>query len=111
MTTKTKNRKEILSEIERLSEIAIFGTPSETYRKCGNKSCRCHGSGPKHGPHLHISYRGPDGKTAGYYVPKAAHRAIRDGVEAWQSIQKHLKALSEMNRQQILSEARRKKAK
>jgi len=64
--TTSMNRQELLAEIERLAEFAIFGTPSETYRTCGQKTCRCHGPGPKHGPHLHISFRGPDGKTAGY---------------------------------------------
>jgi len=39
---------------------------------------------PKHGPHLNVSYRGEKGKTTGYYVPKGAQQATRQGVEAWQ---------------------------
>ena len=31
----TAQRRKLLGEIERLAEIAIFGTLSETYRTCG----------------------------------------------------------------------------
>src|SRR5882762_4547047 len=65
-------RSKLLTEIACLAEIAIFGSISETFRTCGNAGCRCHGEGPKHGPHVYVSFRA-DGKTTGYYVPKAAH--------------------------------------
>jgi hypothetical protein len=71
-------RRQLLREVERLAEVAIFGTSSETYRTCGHPGCHCHGAGPKHGPHLQVSYRGEQGKTTGYYVPKggrAGHAA------------------------------------
>jgi hypothetical protein len=90
-TNNNDDRQELLEEIQRLAEIAVFGTLSETYRTCGQKNCRCHGPGPRHGPHLHISYRGPEGKTVGYYVPKAAHSSIRDGSEAWKTLQQLLR--------------------
>ena len=79
----TAQRRKLLSEIERLAEIAVFGTLSETYRTCGRAGCHCQGDGPKHGPHLNVSYRGEKGKTTGYYVPKAAEEATREGVAAW----------------------------
>jgi len=109
--TSNTDRQELLSEIQRLAETAVFGTISETYGKCGKKSCRCHGPGPLHGPHLHVSYRGPEGKTASYYVPKAVHNDIREGVAAWKDLQKQLKALADMNRQRILDQARKDKDK
>jgi hypothetical protein len=73
-------RRKLLGEIARLAEIAIFGTLSETYRTCGQAGCHCQGDGPKHGPHLNVSYRGEKGKTTGYYVPKGAQEATRQGV-------------------------------
>src|SRR2546430_11454873 len=66
-------RRKLLSEIERLAEVAIFGTLSETYRTCGSPGCHCQTGGPKHGPHLNISYRGEKGKTTGYYVRSEEH--------------------------------------
>lgn len=71
-------RRKLLSEIERLADVAIFGALSETYRTCGRAGCHCQKGGPKHGPHLNISYRGEKGKTTGYYVPKGAEQATRE---------------------------------
>jgi len=94
----TVQRRKLLGEIERLAEIAIFGTLSETYRTCGRAGCHCQGDGPKHGPHLNVSYRGEKGKTTGYYVPKAAEEATREGVAAWQQVQQCLRELAELNK-------------
>jgi hypothetical protein len=99
-------RQKLLREIERLAEVAIFGTLSETYRTCGRPGCHCHTGGPKHGPHLNISYRGEKGKTTGYYVPKAAEEVTREGVAAWQKLQERLRELAELNKDRNLERAR-----
>jgi len=99
-------RNKLVGEIARLAEVAIFGSVSETYRTCGNAGCRCHGEGPKHGPHLYVSYRG-DGKTTGYYVPKAAHEDIRRGIDAWQTLQQRLRELAVLNKDRVLECARK----
>lgn len=98
-------RTKLVDEIARLAEVAIFGSVSETYRTCGNAGCRCRGEGPKHGPHLYVSYRG-DGKTTGYYVPKGAHDDIRRGVEAWRTLQERLRELADLNKDDALDRAR-----
>lgn len=102
----SERTKKLLRDIDRLAQVAIFGTVSETYRTCGNKGCRCHSSGPKHGPHLYVSYRGSEGKTTGYYVPKAAHDPVHEGVSAWHELQERLRQLAELNKDAILKEAR-----
>ena len=99
-------RRKLLGEIARLAEIAIFGTLSETYRTCGQAGSHCQGDGPKHGPHLNVSYRGEKGKTTGYYVPKAAQEATRQGVAAWQEMQECLRKLAELNKERNLQRAR-----
>jgi hypothetical protein len=76
----------------------IFGTLSETMRTCGQASCRCHHGGPKHGPHLQISYRGEAGKTTGAHVPTAIADRVRDGVDAWQQFQAVARELADLNR-------------
>jgi hypothetical protein len=98
-------RSKLVVDITRLAEVAIFGSVSETYRTCGNAGCRCHGNGPKHGPHMYVSYRG-DGKTTGYYVPNAAHEDVRCGVEAWQTLQQCLRELADLNKDDALERAR-----
>ena len=101
-----ERRAELLAEIGRLAEMAIFGTLSETYRRCGSVGCHCQGRGPKHGPHLHVSHHGATGKTTGYYVPKAAQDEIRAGVAAWQTLQEKLRDLAELTKEQILRRAK-----
>ena len=102
----TDRRRKLLAEIERLAEVAVFGTLSTTYRTCGRSGCHCQGAGPKHGPHLNVSYRGEGGKTTGYYVPQAAQKATRQGVAAWEKRQERLRLLAELNNEQILQQAR-----
>ena len=108
--SRSKRRNQLLQQIQSDARRAIFGTPAESYRTCGTPTCRCHGPGPKHGPHLYISYRGEPAKTTGYYVPKAAQKSIRDGVEAWQRLQKSLRELTDMNKQNILEQARKQRS-
>jgi hypothetical protein len=99
-------RRKLLGKIARLAEIAIFGTLSETYHTCGQAGCHCQGDGPKHGPHLNVSYRGEKGKTTGYYVPKGAQEATRQGVAAWREMQECLRELAELNKDRNLRRAR-----
>src|SRR6059036_4341944 len=101
-----ERRQKLLREIQRLADQAIFGTVSESYRTCGQAGCHCQGPGPKHGPHLNVSYRGEKGKTTGYYVPKAAQEATREGVAAWQKMQECLRELAELNKERNLQSAR-----
>ena len=104
-----QRRQQLLRDIGGLAKQAIFGTVSETYRTCGRDGCRCHGEGPKHGPHLYVSYRGPQGKTTGYYVPKLAQDDVRQGVDAWRDLQEQLKLLADLNKEEILERTRGKK--
>jgi hypothetical protein len=106
LTGSSAQRRRLLSRIERLAEVAIFGTLSETYRTCGRVGCHCQSGGPKHGPHLQISYRSEKGKTTGYYVPKEAETTTREGVAAWQELQSCLRELAEMNKERNLQRAR-----
>lgn len=99
-------REALLDEIASLAQVAVFGAASETYRTCGNAGCRCHTTGPKHGPHMYVSHRGPTGKTTGYYVPQAAHQAIRDGIAAWKALQERLRELADLNKQRALDDAK-----
>jgi len=94
-------RAALLREVQRLSRRAIFGTLSETLRTCGQPTCRCHRGGPKHGPHLQISYRGEAGKTTGAHVPVAIAEQVRAGVAAWQRFQVVARELGDLNREAV----------
>ncbi len=88
-------------ELDRLARQMIFGTLSERYHTCGQPGCRCHHDGPKHGPHLQVSYRGPAGKTTGYSVPQALGDPVRAGVEAWQRFLAVARELADLNREAL----------
>ena len=93
-------RETLLRQISPLARRALFGTLSETYRTCGRPGCRCH-QGHKHGPHLYVSFRGPEGTTTGYYVPQDLAEPMRQGVAAWQERQEVLRRLGKLNRQRL----------
>ena len=103
MTSVTSTRGQRDARLRRLLPLArqaLFGTLSETYRTCGRAGCHCQ-AGPKHGPHLYVSFRGPVGTTAGYYVPQALGPRVRTGVAAWQTLEAQLRELAELNRRQL----------
>lgn len=88
--------------VERLLELAprvLFGSASETYRTCGNPNCRCHGEGPKHGPHMYVNYKGDTGRTTGYYVPVALQQRVRAGLESWRELQALVKQIAQLNKE------------
>lgn len=88
-----RSRDALLRRLQQLAPHILFGTLSETYRTCGRPGCHCH-QGQKHGPHLYVSFRGPEARTQGYYVPQALGAAMRAGVEAWQELQTAVRALA-----------------
>ena len=99
ITNAQRTREALLRRLSRLARRSLFGTLSETYRTCGRPGCRSH-QGHKHGPHLYVSFRGPNG-TTGYYVPQALAEPMRAGVAAWQELQEGLRELAELNRQRL----------
>ena len=60
----------------------LQGTLSQTTRTCGNPGCRCH-RGERHGPHTYLTFKTPDGRSSGVYVPAARGREARAGAAAW----------------------------
>jgi hypothetical protein len=111
VTKATADRRiELVRTIQDLAGKVVYGSLSEIYRTCGTPSCRCHGPGPKHGPHLQIVYKGDNGKTTGCYVPIAAQQQIRDGAAAWQTLQDAVRELGSINRDAIVELARAAKA-
>jgi hypothetical protein len=106
MSSISNRRSTLLRELNQCARRMMFGTVSETYRTCGQPTCRCH-QGEKHGPFLQISYRGGEGKTTGYHVPRALEETVQEAVEAWHRFQEIARELAEMNREQLWSSHRR----
>lgn len=99
MSKLKKQRDDKLALLLELAPQMLVGTASETYRTCGNPGCRCHSTGPKHGPHMYVSYPGEHGRTTGYYVPVALHEHVRQGLAAWKEFRTVAKELAELNKE------------
>jgi hypothetical protein len=104
-----RQRERKLARLHELAPSILFGSASETYRTCGNRNCRCHGEGPKHGPHMYVNYKGEDGRTTGYYVPKALQETVRHGLAAWREFHALAKEIAQLNQQIVDAERPKKK--
>lgn len=104
---RTTKRTRLCLELQQLARRMLFGTVSERYHTCGQPGCRCHRRGPKHGPHLQISYRGDAGKTTGYHVPQALADPVREGVAAWQRFLAVARELADLNRDALWTQHQR----
>ena len=100
VTSRPASPATLLRRLARLAPRIVFGTLAETYRRCGRAGCHCE-HGPKHGPHLSLSFRGPDRRTHAVYVPQALQAEIRTGVAAWQAVQQIVRALGDRHRAQL----------
>jgi hypothetical protein len=67
-------RLQLLSQISQLAQAAIYGSLSETFRRCGNPDCRC----------------------------QHAEAQIRQGVEAWSQLQDRLRQLAALNKERLI---------
>ena len=94
-----KKRDKAIATLRELASSMLIGSVSETYRTCGTASCRCHSTGPKHGPHLYVNYRGDHGKTTGYYVRKAEQPTVLAGLDAWKQFHELARTVALLNKQ------------
>ena len=108
MPTVVQRRDKAIKRLLELAPKILFGSASETYRTCGTPGCRCHSTGPKHGPHMYVNYKGKHGRTTGYYVPKALQGRVRDGLASWREFQSLAKEVAALNKELIDAERLKK---
>jgi hypothetical protein len=106
-----KKREQLIKRLVDLAPNMLVGSLTETYRTCGNPRCRCHTTGPKHGPHCYVSYKGESGRTTGYYVPKALQEKVKSNMAAWKEFHEVAKEITHLNKQIMDIEYPRKKRK
>jgi hypothetical protein len=97
----TATRARLRRELDTLARRMVFGSLGERVHTCGQPTCRCHHGGPKHGPHLQITYRGDARKTVTLHVPQALGEPVREGVAAWQRFLAVARELADRNRAQL----------
>lgn len=93
-------RATLIRRLARLAQIMVQGGISATTRTCGNPGCRCH-EGERHGPHLYLTFRTPEGRSSALYIRRTAEREVRRAVAAWAAFWETGVALSGLNRQAL----------
>jgi len=106
-TAKTLSRR-----LLELASRAVQGGLSETTRTCGNPSCACHRDpARRHGPHLYLTFRTPQGRSSSLYVPREQEADVRKAVEAWAQLWETIVEISHRNREQLGRSMRRRERK
>lgn len=105
-----RSRPTLLRRLTRLAEIAVPGTLVEVLLRCGTASCGCHRDpARRHGPHIYLKFRDPEGRATSLYVPRAQAAAAQRAVQAWRALWDTSTALGHLNRQVLRTRLRRKR--
>jgi hypothetical protein len=105
----SKNNKTLFLRLQRLATTAIQGGLSETTRTCGNSACACHQDpARRHGPHLYLTFRAPDGRSSALYVPREHGPTVRKAVEDWAQLWETIVEISHRNRAALGRSMRRR---
>jgi len=105
----SRTRKTLFPRLQRLAVTAVQGGLSETTRTCGNPACACHQDpGRRHGPHLYLTFRAPDGRSSALYVPREHEPRVRKAVQAWAQLWETIVEISHGNREALGRSMRRR---
>ena len=105
----SRRSKTLIPRLQRLATTAVQGGLSETTRTCGNPACACHQDpARRHGPHLYLTFRTPDGRSSALYVPREHEPTVRQAVEDWAQLWKTLVEISHRNREALGRSMRRR---
>lgn len=106
-----RSRDQLLARLQQLAAQAVQGTLAEVRLRCGTPSCGCHRDPDRrHGPHLYLKFRDPNGHATGLYVSRSHWPEARRAVRAWSQAWETLVALGHLNRQALRERTRRQKS-
>jgi len=104
----SRNNRTLIPKLQRLATTAVQGGLSETTRTCGNPACACHRDpARRHGPHLYLTFRAPDGRSSALYVPREHEPTVRKAVEDWAQLWETIVEISHRNRENLSRSMRR----
>ena len=105
----SRKRETLFPRLHRLAATAVQGGLSETTRTCGNPACACHQDpARRHGPHLYLTFRTPDGRSSALYVPREHEPTVRKAVESWAQLWETIVEISQRNRDVLARSMRRR---
>jgi hypothetical protein len=97
-TLALRQRKALLVRSWVLPPHLLHASLLERFLPCGKPNCRCHGSGPKHGPFFYLNRCFPKGKVQTLLLKSEEQvDQARLSVAAYAQIQESLDELSQIN--------------
>lgn len=100
----------LLRQLQGLAQRAIQGTLVEVMLRCGTPSCGCHQNpARRHGPHLYLKFKDPDGRSTSLYIPRTHEREARQAVEGWSRMWQSMLSLGQRNRRALAQRLRRRR--
>jgi hypothetical protein len=107
----SRKSKTLIPRLQRLARTAVQGGLSETTRTCGDAACACHQDpARRHGPHLYLTFRAPDGRSSALYVPCEHEPTVRQAVKDWAQLWETIVAISHRNREALSRLMRRRQS-
>jgi len=104
-----RSRAQLLRRLAHLAAFAVPGTLVEVHLRCGTASCACHRDpARRHGPHVYLKFRDPEGRATALYVPRAHAPEARRAVGAWRALRDTIVAVGQLNRQALRTRVRRR---
>jgi hypothetical protein len=106
-----RSKAALLQRLARLADLAVPGTLVEVLLRCGTASCACHRDPERrHGPHLYLKFRDPQGRATSLYVPRTQAAVARRAVKAWSALWDTSMAVGHLNREVLRARVRRQKS-
>lgn len=75
----------------------VRGTLVERYLTCGKAACRCHATGPRHGPYHYLLTTTAPGKTRTTLVPAEQLGRVRGWIANFQRSKAVAEKITELN--------------
>lgn len=102
-----KRREGLSKALPPLQEI-LRGSLMERYLTCGNPDCKC-ARGERHGPVWYLSVTLDQSHRSGSTVPAEQVDLVREWIANYHSVKEHLEKISDINRELLRRQKRRRK--
>jgi hypothetical protein len=108
--TFVKSKNALIAELELAAQSMVQGSLSELTRQCGVPTCAC-ASDParRHGPHLYLKFSAQH-QAHSVYVPPEQSEHVKEAHRAWLAFQDAGAQIAAGNRERLLRELQRDKA-
>lgn len=103
-----QRRQGLAKQLPSVTDI-LRGSLVERYVTCGNPACKC-AKGERHGPIWYLTVTLGPGRTTGGIIAADQLEEVRGWIENYHKLKDHLEKISEINRELLRRQRKRKRA-